>query len=263
RNGILAASCASGPAFEGAHIKFGMRAASGAIEEIKINPENLDVEYKTIDGVKPRGICGSAIIDAVAEMLKAGIIDVSGAFNNNINSVRVRRGEDGFEFVLAWSDETAIGKDIVVTQRDIREVQLAKAAIHTGCTILMRKMGVSEEDIDILFIAGAFGSYINPESARTIGMYPEIPLSKVRIVGNAAGTGARMALTSKSVRLRAEEISKRVDYIELGAESDFQTEFLNSQFIPHADLTKYPETINMLRRLGRQIKKPPIVLRKE
>jgi len=263
RDRLLSCSCASGPAFEGAHIKFGMRAASGAIEEIKINPENLNVEYKTIDGVKPRGICGSAIIDSVAEMFKAGIIDVSGAFNSNVNSERIRRGEDGFEFILAWSYETAIGRDIVITQKDLREVQLAKAAIHTGCTILMNKMGVSEEDIDILFIAGAFGSYINPESARTIGMYPEIPLSKVRIVGNAAGTGARMALTSKSIRLMAEEISRRVNYIELGAEPEFQDEFLNSQFIPYADLTKYPETINMLRSLGKQIKKPPMVLKKE
>jgi uncharacterized 2Fe-2S/4Fe-4S cluster protein (DUF4445 family) len=198
-------------------------------------------------------------VDAVAEMLKAGIIDIYGTFNSDINSPRVRRSEDGLEFVLAWSYETAVGRDIVITQRDIREIQLAKAAIHTGCVILMRKMRISEEDIDLLFIAGAFGSYINPESARIIGMYPEIPLSKVRMVGNAAGTGARMALISKSARLKAEEISRRVNYVELGAEPGFQDEFLNSQFIPYADLTKYPETINMLEKLGRRIKKPPII----
>jgi uncharacterized 2Fe-2S/4Fe-4S cluster protein (DUF4445 family) len=259
KNSMLACSCASGPAFEGAHIKFGMRAASGAIESVRINPETLDVEYKTVDNVRPRGICGSAIVDAVAEMLKAGIIDIYGTFNSDINSPRVRRSEDGLEFVLAWSYETAVGRDIVITQRDIREIQLAKAAIHTGCVILMRKMRISEEDIDLLFIAGAFGSYINPESARIIGMYPEIPLSKVRMVGNAAGTGARMALISKSARLKAEEISRRVNYVELGAEPGFQDEFLNSQFIPYADLTKYPETINMLEKLGRRIKKPPII----
>jgi len=256
---MLACSCASGPAFEGAHIKFGMRAASGAIESVKINPETFDVEYKTIDGVKPRGICGSAIVDAVAEMLKAGIIDVYGTFNSDLDSPRIRQGEDGLEFVLAWSHETAIGREIVITQRDIREIQLAKAAIHTGCTILMKKMKISEESIDLLFIAGAFGSYINPESARTIGMYPEVPLSKVRVVGNAAGTGARMALISKSIRLKAEEISRRVNYVELGAEPDFQNEFLNSQFIPYADLTKYPETTSILEKLGRRIKKPPII----
>jgi uncharacterized 2Fe-2S/4Fe-4S cluster protein (DUF4445 family) len=256
---ILACSCASGPAFEGAHIKYGMRAAAGAIEKVKIDPYTLDVQYLTIDGVKPYGICGSAMVDIVAEMLKAGIIDVSGMLNKDINSLRLRHGEDGTEFVLAWKDETAIGKDIVITQRDIREIQLAKAAIHTGCATLMKKMNISELDIDLVFIAGAFGSYINPESARIIGMYPEISLDKVRIVGNAAGTGARMALISKSTRDLAEEISRKVKYVELGAEPDFQAEFFNSQFIPHADLTKYPETSNLLRSLGKYPKKlPPI-----
>ncbi len=256
---MLACSCASGPAFEGAHIKYGMRAASGAIEMVKINPKTLEVEYQTIDNVKPHGICGSAMVDVTAEMLKAGIIDVSGAFNRRTNSPRLREGENGTEFVLAWNNETAIEGDIAVTQKDIREIQLAKAAIHTGCTLLMKKMGITESDIELLFIAGAFGSYIDPEKARIIGMYPEISLSKVRIVGNAAGTGARMALLSKSIRKKAEEISRRVNYIELGAEPDFQVEFLNSHFLPHADLKKYPETISMLKKLGREIKKPPVL----
>lgn len=259
RDLIMAASCASGPAFEGAHIKHGMRAASGAIESIKIDPETLEVEYKTIDNVKPRGICGSAIIDAVAEMLKAGIIDTSGTFNSGVKSPRLRASENGLEFVIAWGNETATGKDIVITQRDIREIQLAKAAIHTGCMLLMRKMGIEEHDISVLFLAGAFGMYINPESARTIGMYPEIPLDRIRAVGNAAGTGARMCLVSKSMRRRAEEILKKVKYVELAAEPDFQAEFLNSNFLPYADLSRYPETISMLRRLGRDIKRPPLI----
>ncbi|MBS7624714.1 DUF4445 domain-containing protein [Candidatus Bathyarchaeota archaeon] len=256
---ILACSCASGPAFEGAHIKYGMRAASGAIEKVKINPENLDVEYKTVDGIKPRGLCGSAIVDAIAEMFRAGVIDIFGTFNKNISSPRLRLGSDGYEFVLAWKHETAIDRDIVITQRDIREIQLAKAAIHTGCMILMRKMGVKEADISTLFIAGAFGSYLNPASARTIGMYPEIPLERVKVVGNAAGTGARMALVSNSKRKEAEEISKSVKYIELGAERDFQAEFFNSHLIPYADLTRYPETMKELKSLNKSIKRPPIV----
>jgi uncharacterized 2Fe-2S/4Fe-4S cluster protein (DUF4445 family) len=256
---LLACSCASGPAFEGAHIKHGMRAASGAIEKVRINPETLEVEYEAIDSVKPSGICGSAIIDAIAEMLKAGIIDVNGAFNKKTNSPRIRLGGDGLEFVIAWGSETATGLDIVITQRDIREIQLAKAAVHTGCRLLMRKMGIMESDISALFIAGAFGTYINPESARIIGMYPEVPLSRVRAVGNAAGTGARMTLASKYMREKAEEISKMVKYIELGAEQEFQAEFFNSHFLPYADLSKYPETVNMLRSLGREIKKPPML----
>lgn len=251
---LLATSCASGPAFEGAHIKHGMKAVSGAIERIKINPVTLEVEYKTIDDVKPNGICGSALIDALAEMLKAGIIDISGAFNKNLKSPRLRLGEEGLEFVIAWGNETSNGRDIVITQRDIRELQLAKAAIHTGCTVLMRKMGVKESDINILFLAGAFGTYINPESARIIGMYPEVSLERVKPVGNAAGTGARIALVSKSMRKKSEEISRMVNYVELAAEPDFHDEFINSQFLPYADLSKYPETVDMLKRLGRKLR---------
>ncbi|MEM2273121.1 MAG: ASKHA domain-containing protein [Candidatus Bathyarchaeia archaeon] len=254
---LLATSCASGPAFEGAHIKHGMRAASGAIEKIRISPETLEVEYKTIDDASPRGICGSAVIDAIAEMLKAGIIDAYGAFNREIKSPRLRSAENGVEFIIAWGHETAIGKDIVITQKDIREIQLAKAAIHAGCMILMEKIGITESDISMLFLAGAFGTYINPESARIIGMYPEIPLNKVRAVGNAAGTGARICLVSKSMRRRAEDLHRIVKYVELSAEPAFQTEFLKSHFLPYADFSRYPETINMLRKLGREIKRPP------
>ncbi|MEM1586551.1 MAG: ASKHA domain-containing protein [Candidatus Bathyarchaeia archaeon] len=257
RSLLMAASCASGPAFEGAHIKHGMRASTGAIETIRIDPETLKVEYKTIDGVKPHGICGSAIVDAIAEMLKAGIIDVNGTFNREIKSPRLRCSENGLEFVIAWGVETATGRDIVIAQKDIREIQLAKAAIHAGCAILMHKMGVTESDISALFLAGAFGTYINPESARVIGMYPEIPLSKVHVVGNAAGTGARICLASRFIREKAKEIHRIVKYIELSAEPEFQAEFLWSQFLPHADFSKYPETVSMLRKLGREIKKPP------
>jgi len=256
---VMVTSCASGPAFEGAHIKHGMRAATGAIESIRIDPETLEVRYKVIDDAKPCGICGSAIVDAVAEMLKAGVIDTFGAFNREAKSPRLRLSEDGWEFVIAWGSETATGKDIVVTQRDIREIQLAKAAIHAGCMILMRKMKLKESEISSLFLAGAFGTYINPESARIIGMYPEIPLSRVHAVGNAAGTGARICLVSKSMRKKAEEIHKIIKYVELAAEPNFQSEFLNSYFLPYTDLSKYPETIGMLKKLGRNVREPPLM----
>ncbi|MBS7288188.1 MAG: ATP-binding protein, partial [Candidatus Freyarchaeota archaeon] len=254
---VLACSCASGPAFEGAHIKHGMRAATGAIEKIIIG-EDLDVKCRTIDDEKPRGICGSAMVDFLAEALKAGVIDVTGIFSREVESERLRSGERGLEFVVAWREETSTGEDIVVTQNDIKEIQLAKAAIHTGISILMKKKGVTEKDIDTFFIAGAFGSYINPENARIIGMYPELPLEKIRVVGNAAGTGARMALCSKEVRETAEKVVERINYVELAAETCFQAEFLNSYFLPHADLSRYPETGELLKRLGKYPKKPPV-----
>jgi uncharacterized 2Fe-2S/4Fe-4S cluster protein (DUF4445 family) len=251
KNRILACSCASGPAFEGAHIKHGMRAATGAIEKVKISPKTFDVQYQTIENAKPRGICGSALVDIPAEMLKAGIIDVAGTMNRELDTPRLRRGKDGFEFVLAWKKETSTKGDIIVTQKDIRELQLAKGAMHTGASLLMEKEGVTERDIDVAFIAGAFGFYIDPKSARTIGMYPEFQLEKIKMVGNAAGTGARMAIISKNARETAKDISRKVKYVEIAAEPSFHAEFLNSQYLPYADLSKYPETSALLKRLGK------------
>lgn len=257
---MLACSCASGPAFEGAHITHGMRAASGAIEKVSVNPETLEVNYKTIDNVKPRGICGSAIVDIPAELLKTGIMDINGTLSKDLDSPRLRRKEGIQEFVIAWKEETSSGGDIVITQKDIREIQLAKAAMHTGATTLMKEAKVTEDDIDVVFIAGAFGSYIDPENARIIGMYPELSLKKVKIVGNAAGTGARMALASKAARKTVEEISKEIKYVELGNDPNFQNELMNSYFLPYADLSKYPRTSRLLKEMGHYPeKKPPVM----
>lgn len=256
RDELMACSCASGPAFEGARIKYGMRAASGAIEKVKIDPVTLDVQYETIDNVKPCGICGSGIVDITAEMLKAGIVNVMGAFNKHLHSPRLR-SEGELEFVIVRRKETSTGQDITITQKDIREIQSAKAAIHTGALTLMKKRNVTERDIDAVLIAGAFGSYIDPINARIIGMYPEIKLKKVKVVGNAAGTGARMVLASKKARSQAEEVSREIKYVELATESDFQADFCNSLCMPYADLSRYPETSKLLKELGRYPTKPP------
>ncbi|NVM54154.1 MAG: DUF4445 domain-containing protein [Candidatus Helarchaeota archaeon] len=254
---LLACSCASGPAFEGASIEHGMRAASGAIEKIQIDPKTFECKYQTIDNTSPRGICGSGIVDIVAEMLKVGIMNLTGKMNKSIKSNKLRYGSDGYEFVLVEANETSIGNDITITQRDIRQLTLAKAAMHTGCVILMDELGVNEADIDKVFIAGAFGNYIDVKNARIIGMYPEITLSKVEIVGNAAGTGARMALLSKKMRTIAETISQQVKYVELAVKENFQNVYLNSTYFPYADLSKYPETSDFLKKVGLFPKKPP------
>jgi uncharacterized 2Fe-2S/4Fe-4S cluster protein (DUF4445 family) len=250
---IMADSCASGPAFEGMEIKFGMRAASGSIEKISIAPETLDVYYQTIENTSPVGICGSGLVDATAELFKSNIIDIKGTFRPKIaeKSHRLRRSQDGWEFVIAWKDETTINADIVLTQGDIRELQKAKAAIHAGAEILLQRMELTEHDISKLVVAGAFGNYIDPENARTIGMYPDIPLEKVEFVGNLAGTGARMSLISKEMREYTETISKKVKYLELAIDKNFQDEYLNSFYFPHANLNKYPLTVELLRRIGR------------
>ncbi|HJX24095.1 MAG TPA: ASKHA domain-containing protein, partial [Candidatus Bathyarchaeia archaeon] len=206
--GLGACSCASGPAFEGARIKNGMRAATGAIESIWIEPD-LRIRYKTIDSTAPRGICGSAMVDALAEFLVNGLIDNTGKIRVEKGHPQVRRTDNLSEVVIAEKGETVGGEEITVTQADIREIQLAKAAIYTGASILMKNMRILPEELKRIFIAGAFGNYVNPENARIIGMYPDIALSKVRFVGNSAGSGARMALLSYDIRRMAEIVANK------------------------------------------------------
>jgi len=245
---LIACSCASGPAFEGAHIKCGMRASNGAIEHVWIKPGTFEVGYKTIGDEKPRGLCGSAVIDAVAEMLKVGLIDSSGRFIMDNDTPRLRGRGRGAEFVIAWKDETASSHDIVVTQSDIREIQLAKAAIYTGTSILMRHRRIKPDDIRMVYLAGAFGNYIDPQNAKVIGMYPDVPLERVRFVGNTAGSGARAALISMEARKTAERIAKKIRYVELGADPAFQDEFLKATYLPHRDPERFPTIVDMLRR---------------
>ena len=250
---ILSCSCASGPAFEGAHIKQGMKAATGAIERVRIDSDSYEVEYETIDGAKPVGLCGSAMVDIIAELLKCGIINCQGLFERNVISPRLRILNDDVEFILAGGEETATGKDITITQKDIREIQLAKAAIFTGCSILMRRKNVRREDLDRVFIAGAFGSYINPENAKFIGLVPDVPTEKIRFVGNTAISGAKMALISREARETAEMLSKKVRYLELATDPDFNQEFLKATFIPHKDLDRFPSIKQYLRRFRKSL----------
>ena len=245
---MITCSCASGPAFEGAHIKHGMKAVTGAIEKVRIISED-EVEYEVIGSVKPTGICGSAVIDIIAEMFKQGIIDNRGRFNLKIKTPRLRKNNKWTEFVVAWGDETATGKEITVTQRDINEILLAKAAIYTGCSILMKRRNVKEEDIDRVYIAGAFGSYINPENAKIIGLIPDVPTRKIKFAGNTAVTGAKMALISKEIREKAILISKKVRYLELTIDPDFSEEFVNALFIPNRNINRFSTVKNLLKAL--------------
>jgi len=237
---ILSCSCASGPAFEGAHIKHGMKAVTGAIEKVRISPDTYEVEYETIGDVKPVGLCGSAMVDIVAEMLKGSIINHHGRFNHNIKTPRLIVDNNVPEFVLAWENETTTRKEITVTQKDINEIQLAKAAMFTGCSILMKRKSVKREDLDRVFIAGAFGSYIDPENAKFIGLVPDVPTKKIEFVGNTAVTGAKMALISREARETAEALSRRVRYLELAIDPDFNQEFTYALVIPHKDLDRFP-----------------------
>ena len=240
REKLISASCATGPALEGAHIKFGMRASAGAIERIQIDPQTFEVRFKVIGREESNeeltnpgaiGICGSGIIDAIAELYRTGVIDKTGRFKRDIPSTRLKIIDETPEFVIAWKEETAIGKDITITQQDVRNVQLAKAAIYTGAKLMMRRLGIAK--VEKVILAGAFGNYIDPEKAIVLGMFPDCDVTNVHGVGNAAGDGARIALLNREKRLEANEIARKVEYMELTIEADFQKEFIEAMQIPH------------------------------
>ena len=242
---LISSSCATGPALEGAQLTFGMRAAPGAIERIKIDPETHEVDYKVIgreawlkyskpEEMQTKGICGSGILDVLAELYRSGVVEKSGRFSKNQKSNRFRKNPDNprqKEFVIAWANETSIGKDVVITQKDIRQIQLAKGALYTGCKLMMRRMGVDK--VDTIKIAGAFGTHVDREKALIMGLFPDCEIEKVLSVGNAAGDGARVVLLDKGMRSDAAWISRNVEYIELTVEKDFEREFMESMQIPH------------------------------
>jgi uncharacterized 2Fe-2S/4Fe-4S cluster protein (DUF4445 family) len=246
-NGMLCCSCASGPAFEGVHIKHGVKAAAGAIEKVTIEP-SFDVEYETINGSPPIGICGTGIIDVTAEMLKNGIIDANGRFVKELKSRWLERVDGEYCFVVVPKEKTGIGTGIVITQKDVNEIQLAKAAIFTGCSILMRRMKLSRKEIDRVFIAGAFGTRINPENAKVIGLVPDVSTVKIRFVGNTAIAGAKMALISGETKAKTKKMKEKTVYVELGADPDFKTEFSKSLLIPHKELERFPFVSKVLGR---------------
>jgi uncharacterized 2Fe-2S/4Fe-4S cluster protein (DUF4445 family) len=249
-HGVYATSTPSGPAFEGWATKWGMTASEGAIERASINPYTYEVSYRTIGDETPRGICGSGFIDLLAELVKCGLIGPRPGFAASRDAERLRRGEKGMEFVVAWADETGVGEDIVVTQEDINELVKAKAAIHAAITLLLDHVGVEESRIERLLLAGAFGSYMDAENAQTIGLLPELDLEKVIPIGNAAGTGARIALLNEDERAKAEEISRKVRFIELATHPKFVREYVNSMYLPYKDLKKYPRTAEILAKLA-------------
>jgi uncharacterized 2Fe-2S/4Fe-4S cluster protein (DUF4445 family) len=231
---LWCASSPSGPAFEGAHIKHGMRAMSGAIEHVSID-KSLNIKYSTIDDLPAKGICGSGVVDVVCEMLDRGIMDRSGRMSEEKSITNVVRDSDGVQCIISRHSENAIGKDITFTQKDVREVQKVKAAIAAGTKIIMNQAGISVHDIERVYVAGAFGAYMDVSSAVMIGMLPATPLHKVMQIGNAAGTGARMCLLSRQAKSTAETVAKKMKYVELSARPEFLSTYLKSlEFGPFA-----------------------------
>ena len=232
--GMLACSTAAGPAFEGAHIQHGMRAASGAIDAVWF--DDHDLKFSTIGNAKAIGICGSGLLDAISCLKQAGIIEASGRIvdadeiGEEYAPLRGKLvlGERGNEFVLADEGESSIGEPVVITQRDVREVQLAKGAIAAGIHTLLDRLGVRPEELDRVVLAGAFGNYLRKESAIDVGMIPDTPISMVHSVGNAAGEGAKLALISLDARNDADRIADSIEYVELTTDPGFQDRFADA-----------------------------------
>lgn len=242
---LVSAACSAGPCFEGSGIKCGMRATEGAIENITINRETLDVEIKIIGDkdTKPIGICGSGMIDAIAEMFLARIIDPKGKLQKEASS-RVREGEDSLEFVIYSSE----GRDLVLTEPDIENIIRAKAAIYAGFSTLLKEVGFTFNDIQKVYIAGGFGKFLDIEKAVMLGMLPELAKEKFQYMGNTSVTGAYLCLLSRNLRSEAEEIARRMTYVELSVSSSFMNEYISGLFIPHTNIDAFPGVKKLMER---------------
>lgn len=241
-------SCAgaAGPALEGGEVLFGMRANPGAIEQITLDLLTLTPVYRTINHIPPRGICGSGLIDLLAELLRSCIIDRNGRINTAIEHERVRQGAHFPEFVVAWKEETGIGKDIVITENDVKNLIMSKASILAACITLMKQAGITRQEIARIYFSGAFGNYINKENAIIIGLIPEVPIDRIHTIGNGAIEGANIALINRKKRKVLDDIARGIAYIELNAEPAFMDEYTGSAFLPHTDLSLFPMVEKML-----------------
>lgn len=248
---LVAAACSAGPCFEGSGIKHGMRATDGAIEDIKINRETLEPELQVIgedtrpgnESFQPIGICGSGMIDAVSEMFLTGILDQKGRLQRGI-SERIRDGEEGLEFVI----HSAKGRDIVLTEPDIENIIRAKAAIYAGFSILLKEVGYTFDDVNTIYIAGGFGKFLDIEKAIILGMLPEMPREKFQFMGNTSIKGAYLCTLSRTMREEAEEISKKMTYLELSVSRSFMDEYVSGLFIPHTNVDAFPSVKKLIKK---------------
>jgi uncharacterized 2Fe-2S/4Fe-4S cluster protein (DUF4445 family) len=237
---LVSCACSAGPAFEGAGVVDGMRATEGAIEEVWINTKTFEPAIRVIGGGYPKGICGSGLISLLAELFLAGVIDKAGNINTTLDTPRVREGDRGGEYVLAWASETSTGKDISITRVDIDNLLRAKAAIYAGFTVLAEQVGVRLEDSEQILIGGSFGKYINVEKAIQIGLLPDVPWERFQFLGNTSVLGTYYALLKSEARNKISDIANNMTYIELSADNTFYEAFMSALFLPHTDLNRFP-----------------------
>ncbi|MDX1436708.1 MAG: ASKHA domain-containing protein [Anaerolineales bacterium] len=246
RDWLVTCACSAGPAFEGAGVMDGVRAAKGAIEEVWINAETFEPTFRVIGGGKPRGICGSGLISLLAELFLTGVLDKAGNINSRLSTARIRTGPHGLEYVIAWRHETSHERDITLKRPDIDNLLRAKAAIYAGFTVLAEAVGYPLEAASRVLIGGAFGKYINIEKAVEIGLLPDLPWEQFHFLGNTSVKGAYLSLLDQEARSRINDIAGRMTYVELSADNSFYEAFTSALFLPHTDVSLFPSVAREL-----------------
>jgi len=245
---MVCAACSAGPAFEGGGIKYGMRASNGAIENFHIHPETYDPMIVTIGRIKPSGICGSGLISIVSELLEAFVIDQQGKFNRNLDCSRIREGVDGWEYVLAWGQDSLLGEDIVITEVDLDNLMRAKGAMYAGYQTLLSSVGLGFDDLDRVILAGNFGAFIDLERAICIGLLPDLDRDNFYYLGNASMLGCQISLSDvKRFRDRG-QVRQLITNMELSENPEFMTFYMASLFLPHTNMSLFPSVQTKLDR---------------
>ena len=243
---MVTTACSAGPAFEGGGIKHGMMATTGAIEDFDISLPDLKPEVHTIGGAKPKGICGSGLLNIVARLLEAKVISQNGKFNTDLATNRIRKGSDGYEYVLSRARETQTGRDIVITEVDIDNLIRAKAAMYAGYQTLTKSVGIACADLEQVIIAGAFGSHLDIEKSITIGLLPDIPQDRFIFVGNGSLTGSRLVSFSTDLLDDARKVAMMMTNLELSESHDFMHHYVAALFLPHTNADQFPNVSKRL-----------------
>jgi uncharacterized 2Fe-2S/4Fe-4S cluster protein (DUF4445 family) len=237
---LACTACSAGPAFEGGGIEFGMRAAKGAIEDFSIDPVTFEPMIFTIGDVRPKGICGSGLITMAAVMFEMGVINNRGKFHRDLDTPRIRKTNDVWEYVIAWKDETQIERDIVLTEPDLDNLIRAKGAIYSGCMTLLEEVGLSMDMVEHIILAGGFGSYIDLEKAMVIGLLPEVDPERVTFIGNGSLMGARMSSLTNRIRQDVVSVTQKMTNFELSETPSYMDNYIAAMFLPHTEIEKFP-----------------------
>ena len=245
---LACAACSAGPAFEGGGIKHGMRATTGAIEAVRIDPATLEPMILTIGNKKPKGICGSGIIALLANLFVEGIIDQSGKYRRDLNHPRIREGREGWEYVLVWASDSATGEDIVFTEADIDNLIRAKGAMFSGYQTLLESVGLEISMVERVILAGNFGSFLDLEQAIIIGLLPDLPRERFFFIGNSSLLGARMAALSLEAREEMEKVARMMTHFELSAHPGYMDYYVSALFLPHTNADLFPTVKELLNR---------------